>query len=160
MRETKKELSDFSLRLKESRKNLYTQKELSEVSKVPQKTIERLENIKKGDSVSPLAINLLCLSQALDVTPEYLLLGEDRMNIYMSNIEKELKNFSIEDIHYYHSQKLTDKVLAHLKLTDSFIDDIHEFWNTNTLKCYKPYVQDTIIRYCHNRPKVKSKQAN
>lgn len=160
MRKTKKELSDFSLRLKESRKNLYTQKELSEVSNVPLKTIERLENIKKGDSVSPLALNLLWLSQALDVTPEYLLLGEDCMTIYMSSIEIELKNFSIDDIHFYHNQKLTDKVLAHLKLTDSFIDNIHEYWNANTLKCYRPYVQDTIIRYCHNRPKAKSKQTN
>lgn len=158
MRKTKKELSDFSLRLKEARKDLYTQKELSEVSKVPQKTIERLENIKAGDHISPLAINLLQLSQALDVTPEYLLLGEDCMTIYMENIRKELKSFSIDDIHYYHKQKLTDKVLAHLKLSDSFIDDIHEFWNNNTLKCYRPYVQDTIIRYCHNRPKTKPHQ--
>ena len=46
-------------------------------------------------------------------------------------------------------------ILDEVKKTDGqiilFIDEIHNYWNKNTLRCYKPYVQDTIIRYCSNR---------
>ena len=95
------------------------------------------------------------LSQALDVTPEYLLFGDENMNIYMMKLEDELKNLTVDEIRYYHKQELTDKVLCHLKLTDSFVTSIQTYWRAHTLSCYRPYVQDTIIRYCHNRPKVK-----
>lgn len=156
MRKSQRNLSDFSLRLKQSRDGVYTQKQLSEVSHVNLKTIQRLEGILKEEDTKnepkPLASNLLSLAQALDVTPEYLLFGEENMDIYMNILKEELKKLTIADIHYYHRQKLTDKVLPHLKLTDSFIDSIHQYWNNHTLKCYRPYVQNIIIRYCHNRP--------
>lgn len=155
MRQTQRELHGFSIRLKKARENMnYTQAELSKKSKVALRTIERLEIIPKStQSVSPLALNVLYLAQALDVTPEYLLLGDDNMDIYMNDLEKELKNLTKEDIYYYHKQKLSPKVLAHLKLTDEFVDQICNYWTEHTLKCNRPYVQDTIIRYCHNRKK-------
>lgn len=160
MRNSKKTLSNFSLRLKAARSEIYTQSELSAKSGVSLRTIQRLENIEKKDNPTaeptPLASNLLMLSQALDVTPEYLLFGDESMNIYMQELENELRNLSIEEIRYYHKQALSDKVLCHLKLTDSFVASIQEYWRTHTLSCYRPYVQDTIIRYCHNRPKIKS----
>ena len=154
MRKTNKKLSAFSIRLKEARAGVYTQQELSIASGVNLRTIQRLENIADGDSPTPLALNLLWLSQALDVTPEYLLLGEDNMDIYMEIIKTELKGLSADEIHYYHKLSLTNKVLSHLKLTDDFIDEIQQYWKKNTLSCYRPYVQDTIIRYCHNRPRT------
>lgn len=99
--------------------------------------------------------NLLRLAEALDVTPEWLLLGEEDMKIYMTKLESELKALTSDEIIYYHKQPLTDKILSHLKLTDDFIDNIHEHWKNNTFRSriYRNYVQDTIIRYCHNRPK-------
>lgn len=156
MRVSKKNLHGFSIRLKEARKGLYTQEQLAEISGVNIKTIKRLENFEEKDNPSPLALNLVFLAQALDVTPEYLLLGEDNMNIYMEKLENELKALTRGEIQYYHRQNLTDKVLAHLKLTDSFINNIHSYWKAHTISCYRPYVQDTIIRYCHNRPKGKT----
>lgn len=155
MRTTKKTHHSFSIRLKESRKGIYTQEQLANTSGVNIKTIKRLENFDKKDNPSPLALNLVFLAQALDVTPEYLLLGEDNMNIYMKTLECELKALTIDEIRYYHNKSLTDKVLAHLKLTDSFINEIQRYWKEHTISCYRPYVQDTIIRYCHNRPKKK-----
>lgn len=156
MRNSKKKLSDFSLRLKKSRQGFYTQEQLAQKSGVSLKTIQRLENIEKMDDAAsepkPLASNLLLLSQVLDVTPEYLLFGNESMDIYMNILEEELKNLSIEEIRYYHKQQLTDKVLCHLKLTDSFITKIQQYWSAHTIRCYRSYVQDTIIRYCHNRP--------
>lgn len=160
MRESKKNLSAFSLRLKEARKNRkYTQKKLEEVSGVYLKTIQRYENVKEGEPINPIALNLLNLAQALDLTPEYLLLGEDNMNIYMAQIKAELLSLSITDIHYYNKQNLTDKVLSHLKLTDEFINEIRIEWNKKyhakkpgAKGFYSNYVQDTIIRYCHHRP--------
>ncbi|MCR5205979.1 MAG: helix-turn-helix domain-containing protein [Lachnospiraceae bacterium] len=154
MRVTKKDLHDFSIRLKKAREDFkYTQKQLAEISGVNIKTIKRLENFEKKDNPSPLALNLLFLSQALDVTPEYLLLGEDNMNIYMKKLESELKALTIDEIRHYHRQNLTDKVLSHLKLTDTFIKEIWQYWNEHTIVCRRPYVQDAIIRYCHNRPR-------
>lgn len=153
MKQSKKDLHDFSLRIKAARKGIYTQDQLAKITGVPLKTIERFENFEKADSPSPLAQNVIKIAQALDVTPEYLLFGEDDMNIYMQKLEKELKALTVAEIHYYHKTPLTDKVLAHLKLTDSFINEIHKYWKENTLSCYRPYVQDTIIRYCHNRKK-------
>ena len=151
-----KELHEFSKRLKEARIGLYTQKQLAEKSGVNIKTIKRLENFNKNDNPSPLAQNLLNVAQVLDVTPEYLLFGNESMEQYMSQIEQELKSLTISEIRFYHKQKLTDKILAHLKLTDSFVDGIWQYWKDNTLSCYRPYVQDTIIRYCHHRPKAAS----
>ena len=99
MRNSKKNLSNFSLRLKEARAEIYTQQQLAEKSGVSLKTIQRLENIEKMDDPDaepkPLASNLLMLSQALDVTPEYLLFGNENMNIYMMKLEDELKKLSI-----------------------------------------------------------------
>ena len=159
MRQSKKILSDFSIRLKNAREGIYTQKELAEKSGVALKTIQRLENITKeknsNNEQKPLASNLLLLSQALDVTPEYLLFGNENMNIYMEILEEELKQLTVEEIRYYHRQKTTDKVLCHLRLTNSFVENIQHYWKENTMSCYRPYVQDTIIRYCHNRPKKK-----
>ncbi len=156
MRNSNKILSNFSLRLKETRCGIYTQQQLAEKSGVSLKTIQRLENIERRDNPDeepkPLASNLLLLSQALDVTPEYLLFGDENMNIYMDILEDELKNLSIEEIRYYHKQGMTDKILCHLKLTDSFVANIQLYWKEHTISCYRSYVQDTIIRYCHNRP--------
>lgn len=60
-------------------------------------------------SLNILLQNLLMLSQALDITPEYLLFGDENMNIYMMKLEDELKKLSIEEIRYYHKQKMTIK---------------------------------------------------
>lgn len=160
MREAKKDLSAFSRRLKNARNNRhFTQQQLADESGVYLKTIQRYENITNGDPINPIALNLLYLSQALDVTPEYLLLGEENMNIYMKSLEAELLALSIREIHDYHKQNLTDKVLSHLKLTDEFIDKICAEWNRKyrsdkpgSRGFYHNYVQDTIIRYCHHRP--------
>lgn len=120
MRVSKKNLHGFSIRLKEARKGLYTQEQLAEISGVNIKTIKRLENFEEKDNPSPLALNLVFLAQALDVTPEYLLLGEDNMNIYMEKLESELKALTRGEIQYYHRQKLTDKVLTAVQRTLSF----------------------------------------
>lgn len=160
MRSSKKNLSEFSKRLKNARTSRkYTQKQLAAESGVYLKTIQRYENVAEGNPVNPIALNLLYLSQALDITPEYLLLGEENMNIYMRALKTELLALSIKEIHDYHKQKLTDKVLSHLKLTDEFIEEIRAEWNMKyrsnkpgSKGFYRSYVQDTIIRYCHHRP--------
>lgn len=152
----KNELSIFSQRLYSLRKQYnYTQQKLAEISKVSRRNIQRYEKILakdfKNTSVAISTANILLLAQTLDVSAEYLLFGEENMDIYMDTIKKELEDLSREEVIYYHKLSLTDKILAHLKLTDAFIDEIHNYWNKNTLRCYKPYVQDTIIRYCSNR---------
>ena len=157
------ERSDFSNRLQASRQKLgLTQKALAQESGVSVRTIQRLESIKKQDmsenGPQPLASNLLQLAEALDVTAEFLLYGDEKMDNYMAKLKEELLTLTPEEICYYHEQTLTDKVLSHLKLTDEFIDEIHQEWN-KSIRCYRPYVQDTIIRYCSNRPTEAVKQS-
>lgn len=156
MRTTKKTLHGFSIRLKDAGDRWkYTQKKLAEISGVNIKTIKRLENFDEKADPSPLARNLVNIAQALDVTPEYLLDGEENMNIFMNQLKDELKALSKDDIFSYHKQKLNNKVLAHLKLSKEFVDEIWEDWKDyKGIRCYSSYVQDTIIRYCHNRPKT------
>ena len=154
--ESHNELSDFSKRLKEERiRQGYTQKSLSEESNIPIQTLRRYEQRKNDNQTSPLAENLVKIAQVLDITVEYLLFGKDQMDLYMNQLKKELKELTIADIYHYHKMKMTKKVLAHLALTDDFIDEIHEHWRKHGLNCYHSYVQDTIIRYCHHRPKRK-----
>ena len=50
MRNSKKTLSNFSLRLKAAKSEIYTQSELSDKSGVSLRTIQRLENIEKKDN--------------------------------------------------------------------------------------------------------------
>lgn len=150
------ELSDFSTRLKEERKRHgYTQESLAEKCNISKQTLRRYEQRKNDEQTSPLAETLVKIAQVLDVTVEYLLFGKDQMDLYMNQLEKELKELTIEDIRYYHKKEMTGKVLAHLALTDEFIAEIQEYWRKHTLSCYRTYVQDTIIRYCHHRPKRK-----
>lgn len=154
--ESHNELSDFSKRLKKERiRQGYTQKSLSEECNISVQTLSRYEQRKKDDQTSPLAEYLVKIAQALDITVEYLLFGKDQMDLYMNQLKKELKELTIADIRHYHKMPMTAKVLSHLALTDDFIDEIHKYWREHTLSCYRPYVQDTIIRYCHHRPKRK-----
>ena len=126
----KNELSIFSQRLYSLRKQYnYTQQKLAEISKVSRRSIQRYEKILakdfKNTSVAISTANILLLAQTLDVSAEYLLFGEENMDIYMDTIKKELEDLSREEVIYYHKLSLTDKILAHLKLTDAFIDEIH-----------------------------------
>lgn len=150
------ELSDFSKRLKEERiRQGYTQQSLSKESKIPIQTLRRYEQRKIDEQTSPLAENLIKIAQVLDITVEYLLFGKDQMDLYMNQLKKELKELTIADIRHYHKMPMTEKVLAHLALTEEFITEIQEYWRKHALSCYRPYVQDTIIRYCHHRPERK-----
>lgn len=78
---------DFAKRLKQIRKERgYTQKQLSYIANIPVHTMRNYEQ----DICKPITRNLLELAKVLDVTPEYLLLGENNMNTYTMAIKKEL----------------------------------------------------------------------
>lgn len=156
MRKPEKNLHVFSLRLKKARAGKYTQEQLAEISGVSLKTIQRLEAIEEGENKSPLACNLIPLAQALDVTSEYLLLGEDDMRIYMEKLKDELKGLTNDQVKKYHDKELNDKVLAHLKLTESFVTAIQSCWAKNhAVRYYRSYVKETILKYCQNRGEEK-----
>lgn len=84
----KNELSIFSQRLYSLRKQYnYTQQKLAEISKVSRRNIQRYEKILakdfKNTSVAISTANILLLAQTLDVSAEYLLFGEENMDIYI-----------------------------------------------------------------------------
>ena len=69
-------METFAQRLKRIRnERKYTQEKLGQISNIVSKTIQNYEQGKND----PSAYNLLSLAQALDVTPEYLLKGNNDM---------------------------------------------------------------------------------
>jgi len=149
-----KQLSKFAERLKKAREKAgYSQKNLAEKADVGYSTLCRYEQ-ETRDNVFPRPLNLLHLAQVLDVTPEFLLEGKDDMNLYMDDFTGELKALSDDDIRRYHDMDMTDKVLAHLKLTEDFIRDVQASWGRSGSRVTynRQYVMEVIIKYASNRP--------
>lgn len=149
-----KQLSKFAKRLKEARKAAgYSQKKLAEKADVGYSTLCRYER-ETRNNVFPRPLNLLHLAQVLDVTPEFLLEGKDDMNLYMDDLTGELEALNDDDIRRYHDMDMTDKVLAHLKLTEDFIRDVQASWSNGASRApyTRPYVMEVIIKYASNRP--------
>ena len=71
----------FADRLKELRNiRNYTQEELGKITNISVQSIRRYEQGRLNEE--PSAYNLLQLAKALDVTPEYLLIGDNNMTSY------------------------------------------------------------------------------
>ena len=151
---------DFSTRLKRLRNERnYTQAQLAGIVNVATKTISNYEQRIS----EPQAVLLLALAQALDVTPEYLLLGESNMNNYTQAIKAELEQLTtFNQIKQIKDEDFNSTILAHLEMTNSLVDTITRKWNAsitlfrddgNPSYFTKPYVQETIIKYCQNRQK-------
>ena len=71
----------FANRLKELRNiRNYTQEVLGKITNISVQSIRRYEQGKLNEE--PSAYNLLQLAKALDVTPEYLLIGDNNMSSY------------------------------------------------------------------------------
>lgn len=159
---------DFAKRLKELRNSRhFTQEQLAVITNIYVGTIRKYEQ----DTCKPLALNLLKLANALDVTPEYLLLGENNMNTYTEAIKKELLQLNEYDkIFQIKREKLNSTILSHLELAEDLIDDITTAWNSAGIfkrkndkgiiedsYCTRSYVQQVVIRYCQNRVKYKER---
>lgn len=145
-----KEVTGFATRLKEARNRAgFTQKELAERTFVGYSTICRYEQ-ENQENKSPLAVNLVRLAQALDVTAEFLLFGEEKMDIYMDPLKEELFKLTASEIADYHKKPFSGKVLSHLCLSDDFVEKVQKKWSVK--KYTKAYVFETIMRYASNRP--------
>ena len=83
----------FADRLKELRNiRNYTQEELGKITNISVQSIRRYEQGRLNEE--PSAYNLLQLAKALDVTPEYLLIGDNNMTSYTEAIKRELKQLN------------------------------------------------------------------
>lgn len=161
-----KKTEAFCDRLKHMReKRKYTQKQLADKIKISEKAIGNYEQ----DISTPNATYLLKLAEVLDVTPEYLLNGEENMVTYTNTIKAELMQLKDADkINTIKNEELNATILAHLQLNDDFINDIKNEWNgAHVFKkkdengkvvnsyCTRNYVCEVVIRYCQNRSKYK-----
>lgn len=157
-------METFAQRLKRIRnERKYTQEKLGQISNIVSKTIQNYEQGKND----PSAYNLLSLAQALDVTPEYLLKGNNDMNNYTKAIKVELRQLNdFVQIAEIRKAELNSVILAHLELSEGLVSDIQDDWNQKRMfrsadsqsmdgKCYKNYVREIIIRYCQNRTKFR-----
>ena len=159
-------MKTFSERLISTRKERgYTQEQLAKLSKISVSSIRRYEQ-GSSQNKEPSAYSLLVISQVLDVTPEYLLLGENKMNTYTMAIRKELSqigDFSV--IKEIKEMELNDTVLSHLELGEVLVNEIRRAWmkcnvfdiGNEAHYCTKNYVCEVIIRYCQNRTLLKNK---
>lgn len=163
----------FANRLKELRNiRNYTQEVLGKITNISVQSIRRYEQGKLNEE--PSAYNLLQLAKALDVTPEYLLIGDNNMSSYTDAIKRELKQLhDYESISEIKDTDLNSTILAYLEMSNELVDDIKKDWDkkgifkrieeTDGVKtevdsyCTRPYVQDVILRYCQNRSTFKTK---
>ena len=104
----------FANRLKELRNiRNYTQEVLGKITNISVQSIRRYEQGKLNEE--PSAYNLLQLAKALDVTPEYLLIGDNNMSSYTDAIKRELKQLhDYELISEIKDTDLNSTILAHL----------------------------------------------
>ena len=128
------------------------------------------------DNEEPSAYNLLQLAKALDVTPEYLLIGDNNMTSYTEAIKRELKQLNdYGQISEIKETELNSTILSHLEMSNDLVDAVKTDWNAKGIfkriekeedkqivvdsYCTRPYVQDVILRYCQNRSIFKTKFA-
>lgn len=159
---------DFAKRLKRIRKQRqYTQEQLANITGIPLHTIR---NYEQELTEEPRSMYLLELAKALDVTPEYLMLGENNMNNYTEAIKKELMQLNkYDDIAMIKNQELNSTVLSHLEMSEDLIVAILTKWNgagifkkekdggVKESYCTRNYVQEVVLRYCQNRTMFKEK---
>lgn len=165
----------FADRLKELRNiRNYTQEELGKITNISVQSIRRYEQGRLNEE--PSAYNLLQLAKALDVTPEYLLIGDNNMTSYTEAIKRELKQLNdYGQISEIKETELNSTILSHLEMSNDLVDAVKTDWNAKGIfkriekeedkqtvvdsYCTRPYVQDVILRYCQNRSIFKTKFA-
>ena len=157
------EAETFAARLKRIREeNKYTQVQLAEITII---SVQTIRNYEQERSV-PVSEYLLELAKALDVTPEYLLKGDNDMNSYTQAIKTELAQLnSFSQIEEIYSEDLNSTILAHLEMSDALISSLKHIWEGKKLfmnkdkesYCTRPYVSGVVLRYCQNRKKYKEK---
>ena len=161
----------FAERLKRIRNQRnYTQEKLAKITGISVQTIRNYEQRKNEQ----IAVYLLDLAKALDVTPEYLLLGENNMNSYTNAIKVELMQLTDYDkISEIKNEEFNATILSHLEMSDELISAIKKDWNGKHIfkrskivkgkavkedsYCIRTYVQEVIMKYCQNRAKYKEK---
>ena len=148
----------FADRLKQTRNDRhYTQAQLAVLVDVATKTIS---NYEQGIS-EPITRHLLEIAKVLDVTPEYLLLGDNNMNTYTEAIKKELLQLTqFSQIEQIKHQELNAAILSHLEMSEELVNEVTSAWNRSGIfapdsYCTRSYVQSVILRYCQNRTKFK-----
>lgn len=155
------ENNSFAGRLQSVRKKRgYTQEQLAEITGISIGSIRRYEQNRNNEY--PNAVYLLYLAEALDVTPEYLLNGEEKMNNYTNAIMSELKQIdSLERIKEIKAKELDSKILSHLELSEKLVTEIKQAWEAkrifNDSYCTRNYVREVILRYCQNRFEFRTK---
>ena len=149
----------FAERLKRIRNQRnFTQEQLAEISEI---AVQTLRNYEQGISKNPVSEYLLNLAKVLDVTPEYLLLGENNMKTYTDAIKVELMQLDdFNKISEIKNEEFNSSILSHLEMSEELISAITNDWNMKGIfdtRCNRNYVQEVIIKYCQNRTKYKVK---
>ncbi len=149
----------FAERLKRIRSQRnFTQEQLAEISEI---SVQTIRNYEQGISKNPVSEYLLNLAKALDVTPEYLLLGGNNMKIYTDAIKVELMQLDdFDKISEIKNEEFNSTILSHLEMGEELIAAVTKDWNTKGIfdtRCNRNYVQEVIIKYCQNRAKYKRK---
>lgn len=141
----------FAYRLKTRREELnYSRKSLAEVSNIPENTIRNLEN---GETKYPRADTLLILSDILDISPQYLFFGVEKMNAYTNCIINEMENLSYDQIVKIKEKDISDISMPKLAIATA-TKEVRKRWKARhvfTVNVQKRYVRDVVQLYCQNR---------
>ena len=145
----------FAARLRRLRKeNKYTQEHLAKIADI---SVQTIRNYEQEIVTKPSCEYLLELAKILDVTAEYLLLGDDNVNNYTMAISKELRQLDADQILKIKQKDLNETILAHLEMSEKLVTEIINNWSKRKLfdkYCTRQFVQDVILKYCQNRKEL------
>ena len=151
----------FGTRLRDLRKNSgKSQKELAQEIGIAKRTIEDYEQSKAKD---PNAFTLLLLAAYFDVDPTFLLFGGNSKmatNAYVQMVKEEMKQLcDSQQVREIHDSNYNGTVTK-LAVLDQDLADIANDWKERKLfasRVNKPYIHETMVKYCQNRGTYLSK---
>lgn len=140
-----------------------SQSQLANISCISVKTIQNYEQDENGNA--PTIHDLLVLADIFNVTPYYLYYGGQKEmetnSLYMNELLSELAQLDRDAIKEIHDSEANGISLPKLSISDEVIAKLAGKWNEDVISpqrgYYKPYIEQTIIRYAQDRQKWKRK---
>ena len=154
-----KEFADNLKRLRKERG--MSQGQLAKISCIPIKTIQNYEQNRYGHSAT--FHNVMLLADILEVAPYKLYFGgtDNMETLYMKELLSELSRLSPSQVEEIHDSEANGISLPKLAMSDQVINDLKHTWNKKVAPpqrgYYRPYVEQTIIRYAQDRQGWKEK---
>ena len=140
-----------------------TQKQLAVISCISIRTLQNYEQNRNGNA--PTLHNLLLLADIFDVTPYYLYYGGKKEmqanSLYVDELQTEILKLDEKQLREVHDSEMNGTALPKLSINDEFVNKLITTLNKGEKApnrgYYRPYIEQTAIRYAQQRQLWKRK---